>query len=66
VVSEAIELHKFLLLQKAGGCVYEVLEGMDINTEIAAQSSVIRFTDIAGIGICILFSGATKPTRRKY
>ncbi|HZE81122.1 MAG TPA: hypothetical protein VE604_09480 [Candidatus Polarisedimenticolia bacterium] len=54
------------MLQKAGGCVYEVLEGMDINTEIAAQSSVIRFTDIAGIGICILFSGATKPTRRKY
>jgi len=39
---------------------------MDINLEIAIQPGGIRFTDVAGIGIRILFSGATKPTPRKY
>src|SRR6266436_10199814 len=39
---------------------------MDINTEIAVQPGGIRFAGIAGIGIRILFSGATKPTPRKY
>jgi hypothetical protein len=39
---------------------------MDINIEIAVEPSGIRFTDVAGIGIRILFGGATKPTRRKY
>src|SRR6267154_3124617 len=39
---------------------------MDINTEIAVQPGGIRFTGIAGIGIRILFSGATEPTPRKY
>jgi hypothetical protein len=39
---------------------------MDINTEIAVEPNGIRFTDIAEIGIRILFSGTTKLTPRKY
>jgi hypothetical protein len=59
VVSETIELHKFVFLQNACGCVHEVVYRMDINAEIAVQPGGIRLTDIAGIGVRILFTGAT-------
>src|ERR1700757_2407238 len=63
MVSETIELHKFVLLQKVRGCVHEVIQRVNTNTKIAIQPGGVCFSDIAGIGIC-LFSGAAKPTPR--
>jgi hypothetical protein len=64
MVSETIELDKFLFLQNAYDCVHEAMQLMDIDAEIPIQSGGIRFTDPAGTGVRRLNSASPSSPRK--